>query len=301
MKATRADWLVFFALGLIWGSSYLFIKIAVPDFGTFTLVALRLVVGAALLWVVLWRAKHAIPRSLATYGHLVVMALVNITLPFLLITWAEREVDSSLAAVLTSIVPLFAVVLAHLFIPDEPMRANSILGLAVGFMGVVVLTGPSLDNGAHFAADLALVGSSLCYAAGGVYARRNVRGLQPMIPAVFQVTFAMLITSVFALVLEHPWEVRPSAAGSFSIVWLGLLGSGAAYLCYFRLLSRWGATRTTAVAYVLPVVGIVLGALVLAEPLSWRILLGTLLIIGGVALVNARDIGARIRARGATA
>lgn len=294
MKSTRADWLVFVALGLIWGSSYLFIKIAVPDFGTFTLVALRLVIGAALLWTVLWRAKHALPRSPRTYGHLLVMALINITLPFLLITWAERSVASGLAAVLTSIVPLFAVVLAHLFIHDERMRMSSVVGLVVGFIGVIVLTGPSLGDGSNLAEDIALIGSSLCYAAGGVYARRNVRGLQPMIPAVLQVTFAMLVTSAFALALEHPWDARPSNAGILSIVWLGLLGSGAAYLCFFRLLSRWGATRTTAVAYLIPAVGIILGALVLAEPLSPRVIFGTLLIVGGVALVSARGAGTRL-------
>jgi len=289
MRSSRADWLVFLALGLAWGSSYLFIKIGVADFGTFTLVALRLAIGAALLWTVLRLARKRLPRDPRVYGHLLVMALVNITIPFLLITWAEKSVESALAAVLTSLVPLFVVVLAPLFIHDEPLRVNGIVGLVVGFIGVVVLTSRELTGtGSDLLSDIALVGSSVSYAAGAVYSRRNVRGLDPMIPATFQVTLAMLMTGAIALLVEHPWDIRPHTQGIFAIVWLGLFGSGLAYLAFFRLLSRWGATRTALVAYILPVVGIVLGFLVLGEPIDARMLLGTALVIGGVALVNSR-------------
>ena len=254
----------------MWGSSYLFIKIAVDDFGTFTLVALRLAIGSALLWTVLRIARQPLPRSAHVYGHLVVMAVVNIAVPFLLITWAERSVESSLAAILTSIVPLFA-------------------GLAIGFIGVVVLTGGGLSGASSdLLSEIALVGASLSYAVGAVYARRSIRGLPPMIPAVFQVTFAMIITGTIAIVVEHPWTIQPTLAGVGAIVWLGIFGSGFAYLAFFRLLSHWGATRTTAVAYLLPIVAIALGFLVLGEQIDARTVIGTLLIIGGVALVNSR-------------
>lgn len=289
MNSSRVDWLVFLALGLMWGSSYLFIKVAVDDFGTFTLVALRLAVGAALLWTVLRLARQPLPRRPRVYGHLVVMSVVNIAIPFMLITWAERSVESALAAVLTSLVPLFVAVLAPLFIHDEPLRVNGIVGLVVGFIGVVVLTSRELGGtGSDLVSDIALVGSSVSYAAGAVYSRRNVRGLPPMVPAVFQVTFAMLITGAIALLFEQPWNARPGVDGVVAIVWLGLLGSGFAYLAFFRLLARWGATRTTLVAYLIPVVGIALGFLVLQEPIDGRIVAGTALVIGGIALVNSR-------------
>lgn len=286
---SRSVWLTFLALALMWGSSYLFIKIAVDDFGTFTLVALRLVIGAALLWIVLRISGKPLPRQPRLYGHLMVMGLINITAPFLLITWAERSVESSLASILTSLVPLFAVLIAPFFIDDEPFRANAAVGLLVGFAGVVVLTSRELNVATtDLVADLALVLSSAFYAAGAVYSRRNVRGVDPLIPPVFQVTFAAIYTGVIALVFEHPWTARPDGSAIFAIAWLGILGSGFAYLAFFRVLAAWGATRTTAVAYLLPIVGIILGFVVLHEPIDARILLGSALVITGMALVSRR-------------
>ena len=288
-SSARANWLVFLGLGFMWGSSYLFIKLAVDDFGTFTLVALRLAVGAALLWVVIRLAGQELPRQRRIYGHLLVMACVNIVIPFALITWAERSVDSSIAAIITAAVPLFAIVIAPLILHDEPIRVNGVIGLAVGFAGVVVLVSRNLGSaGSDITGEIALLGAALSYAIGAVYSRHNMRGVRPMIPAVFQVTFAMLIAGAIALVFEHPWDARPDAQAIFSIAWLGLLGSGLAYLANFRLLAAWGATRTTLVAYVIPVVGIVLGFLVLHESIDVRLLIGTGLVVGGVALVNSR-------------
>jgi drug/metabolite transporter (DMT)-like permease len=288
-RASRVDWFLFFALGFLWGSSYLFIKFAVDDFGTFTLVAFRLIVGAALLWVVVRAAGEALPRDRRTYGHLFVMAIINITIPFILITWAEQSVDSSLAAILTAPVPLFAIVLSALFLHDEPLRVNGLAGLLVGFVGVIIVTSPGLTGaGSSLVGEIALLGAAFSYAVGAVYSRRYVRGLRPMIPAVLQVTFAALITGSIALLTERPWEASPDAQAIFSILWLGLLGSGVAYLIVFRLFSQWGATRTTLVAYVIPVVGIVLGYLALQEPIDGRLILGTALIIAGVAVLNGR-------------
>jgi drug/metabolite transporter (DMT)-like permease len=286
--SSRSQWLIFLALGFMWGSSYLFIKLAVDDFGTFTLVALRLTVGAALLWIVIRLAGQALPREPRLYGHLVIMAIFNIVIPFALITWSERTVDSSIAAILTSAVPLFAIVIAPLFLHDEPIRVNGVVGLGVGFVGVIVLTSHDLSvANSDLTGEFALLGASLSYAIGAVYARRNMRGVPPLIPAVFQVTFAMLISGAIALAFEHPWDARPDAEAVFSILWLGILGSGLAYLAMFRLLAIWGATRTTLVAYEIPVVGIILGFLVLQEPIDGRLLFGTALVVGGVALVNS--------------
>ena len=287
-RASRTLWLLFLALGFMWGSSYLFIKLAVDDFGTFTLVALRLAVGAVLLWAVVAATRQELPREPRIYGHLFVMGLVNIVIPFALITWAEQSVDSSLAAILTAPVPLFAIVIAPFFLHDEPIRVNGVIGLLVGFVGVVILTSRDLSVGdSDLSGEIALLGAAFSYAIGAVYARRNMRGVPPLIPAVFQVSFALLVSGVIALAAERPWEARPDLEAIFSILWLGIVGSGLAYLVVFRLFAAWGATRTTMVAYEIPVVGILLGFFVLAEPVDLRLLIGTGLVVGGVALVNS--------------
>lgn len=295
MTASRADnrllWILFIALGFMWGSSYFFIKIGVEaGLPPLTLVASRLFFGFLVLATVVRLFREPLPRSRRQYGHLLVMSVVSIVLPFFLITWGEQSIDSALAAILNSTVPLFVIVLAPLFLPDEHVTVNRVVGLAVGFVGVLVLFVPDLGvlNGDSLLGWLALIGSAVSYALGNVYAKRNVKGLRPMIPALFQVTFALVISTILALVIEQPiGRVAVTPEALLAVVWLGILGSGFAYLAYFRILRDWGATRTSLVAYLLPVFGIALGT-VLGEPITANRLLGTVLIIAGVALVNSK-------------
>lgn len=304
-RSSRIDWLLFVLLGFFWGSSYLFIKIGVDEgLPPFTLVTLRLFIGFLLLATVVTIAREPLPRDLRTYGHLVVMGAVNIVIPFSLITWAELTVDSALAAILTAPVPLGVIIIAAIFLRDEQITINRLVGLAVGFVGVAILVGfdPASVAAGDLAGEIALLGATLSYACGAVYSRRNIRGLRPMIPAIFQVSFALIMVAVLALVFERPTEVIPrmSLEALFAVAWLGLFGSGLAYLVFFRLLGRWGATRTSMVAYLLPVFGIALGALVLNEPVDLRLIVGTALVIGGVALVNSKYGAKPLFQRGST-
>jgi drug/metabolite transporter (DMT)-like permease len=300
-NSSRLDWLLFIALGAMWGSSYLFIKFGVEEGLTpFTLVALRLGIGLTLLAVVVAIAREPLPRNRRIYGHLVVMSVINIVLPFFLITTAERTADSSLASVINGTVPLFAIVIAAFVLQDEPITVNRLAGLVLGFAGVVLLTGGSIGTGGDPVANVALVGSAASYGAGAVYARRNIRGLRPMIPALFQVGFAFVISAVLALAFEHPWTEPLTGKAVFSVAWLGILGSGFAYLVMFRLLARWGATRASMVAYLLPVFGIALGVLVANEKIGLPVIVGTLLIVGGVALASSKIGARRLFGRSAT-
>jgi drug/metabolite transporter (DMT)-like permease len=290
-RGSRIDWLIFLALGFLWGSSYLFIKIGV-DHGLqpFTLIMFRLAIGFALLATVVALAREPLPRDPRMYGHLFVMGVVNIAIPFSLITFAEQTVDSSLAAVINGSVPLFVIVVAAIFLKGETITLNRVAGLAIGFVGVAILVGFDIADlgSANALGELALIGSTLSYAGGAVYSKAHIHGLRPMIPAVFQVFFGLLVISVLAFLTEHPLAAVPAPEAIFAVIWLGLLGSGLAYLAFFRILGRWGATRTSMVAYLLPVFGIVLGAIVLSEPIAPSTLLGTVLVIGGIALVNSR-------------
>ena len=297
--ASRLDWLLFIVLGFLWGSSYLFIKIGVEaGLPPFTLVALRLLLGFGLLAGVVALSRVVLPREPRIYGHLFVMALVNIVVPFSLITWAEQRVDSTIASTLNGAVPILVIPIAALVLRDEPLRAGRVVGVILGFIGVAVVVGfdPSTAARTDLAGALALIGSTTAYAVGAVYARRNVHGLRPMIPALFQVGFALAVAAALALVVDRPWERTVEPQAILAILWLGFLGSGVAYLLFFNLLARRGAAGTSAVAYLLPVFGVVLGALVLHEPVDSGLLIGLALIIGGIALVNTRFQARPVRA-----
>ena len=300
-RSSALPWFLFFALGVMWGSSYLFIKLGVETLEPFQLIAARLLIGAAILWliVVVW-AREPLPRDRRTYGHLLVMSIVNIIVPFTLITWAEQSVDSALAAIINGAVPLFVILPAAILLPDEPITLNRLVGLPLGFLGVILLVVKDLDvGGLNALGALALLGSSVAYAVGNVYARRNIRHLRPMVPALFQVTFAVVLGLALMLALEGP----PSAAAFtptaiLSVAWLGVFGSSLAYLAYFRLLHEWGATRTALLAYLLPIVGIVLGIAVRNEQIDIRALVGTGLIMAGIGFANSRFGARRIWGRG---
>ena len=291
-RDNRLLWFLFAALGFMWGSSYLFIKIGV-DAGLppFTLITGRLLFGLLVIGTVVRLAREPLPRDASTYRHLLVMAVINIAIPFSLITWGEQTIDSAIASILNSTVPLFVIVLAPLVLPDESITVNRLAGLAVGFVGVLVLFVPDLAvlQGDSLLGWTALILSAVSYAAGNVYAKRYVHGLRPMIPALFQVAFAFVIALVLALIVDRPiGRVHFSPEAVLAIVWLGIFGSGLAYLAYFRVLRDWGATRTSLVAYLLPVFGIVLGFLFKGEAITPNRVVGTGLIIAGVALVNSR-------------
>src|SRR6185369_15794341 len=186
-QSSRIDWLIFLALGFFWGSSYLFIKIGV-DHGLqpFTLIMFRLLIGFVLLASVVAIAREPLPREPRMYGHLFVMGVVNIAIPFGLITFAEQipSIDSSLASVINSAVPLFVIVIAALFLKGETITLNRVAGMIVGFIGVALLVGFDVTDlsSANAVGELALIGATISYAIGAVYSRRNIHGLRPMIP-----------------------------------------------------------------------------------------------------------------------
>jgi drug/metabolite transporter (DMT)-like permease len=298
-RPTRNDWIALLVLALMWGTSYAFIKLGVRTLPTFTLISSRLFIGFVFLATVVAVAREPLPRSPRTYGHLLVMAVVNIVIPFTLITTAERSVDSAIAAIINGAVPLVVILLAALVLHDEPITLGRLIGLLVGYAGVIVIVSPGLatSTSGEISGELALVGSTISYGVGAVYSRRNMRGIRPMIPAVFQVGFAFVIVFAIALVNENPFAISWNGDALLAVAWLGVFGSGAAYLLNFRLLARIGATRTSILAYFLPIIGIVSGALMFQEQIDPVVLLGTALVLGGIALVNGRFLQRQLYGR----
>jgi drug/metabolite transporter (DMT)-like permease len=290
------EWAAFAALGLIWGSSFLWIKIAVVETGALTLVAFRLLFGALGLAAVMLAQRTRLPRDRRTWLAFAFMALVNTALPFVLITWAEQHIDSSLAAILNATVPLFTIVIAHFWLQDEKITAGRLAGLLLGFVGIVVLVSRDLNAGVWTGAltgqgllgQGAMLLAVISYATALTFSRRYLRGQPPVLQAGLVVIIADALIWGVAPVAERPLNLPDTALAWFAIGWLGLLGSCAAYLLFFYLINAWGPTRASLVTYVFPVVGLVLGIIFLREPADWRLLFGSLLIVGGLAVVNLK-------------
>jgi drug/metabolite transporter (DMT)-like permease len=274
-------------LGLIWGASYLFIKLAVAEIAPAQLVAARLLIATLTLLGPMLIGGRGLPRGRTLWRDLAVMGLLSSAAPFTLISWGETNVPSGVAAVLNATTPLFAVLFAHALVPEERVTLRSGLGVLVGFAGVAVLIGPDLASLATASAlgELAVVGASACYAAAAVWARLRLRG-EPLALATGQMiaAFIWMVPVVLLFSRERPESV--SWVAILSTLELGILGTGIAYLIYYWLIARVGAVRTTLVTYIIPVAGLILGAVFLAETVQWNAIAGLLLIALGISVVQ---------------
>ena len=286
---SRNVWLAFLLMALAWGSSFLFIKIALVDLRPATLVALRLTVGAAALLLVARWQKLPLPRNGQTWGHLFVLGALGVAFPFVFISWAEQHIDSGLTAVLNSTVPLFSIVIAGVWLKQETVTRGKVLGLVMGFVGVVFLFARELQvGGGNAAAPLLVIVSGLCYAISAAYARHHLAHLHPIIAATGQVAAACVLAWIVALVLDNRAGQQFTWAAAGAIIWLGLLGSSLAYILFYYVLGYWGPTRTALVTYIIPLIAVTIGAIFLNELVDWRLIVGGLLILSGVGTVNSR-------------
>lgn len=285
------EWGAFVLLGLIWGSSFLWIKIAVAETGPFMLVTFRLLFGLAGLLVLLALRRQAVSRDRKVLLAFLFMGFFNTALPFTLITWGETLIDSSLASILNATVPLFTIVLAHFWLRDEKITAPRLAGLAVGFLGTVVLVsrdlGPDALRGSMWG-QLAVIAASVSYALGITFSRKHLRGQPPVLQAGMVLLFASGMMAIATPIVERPLNLPETGLGWFAIAWLGLLGSCAAYMLFFYLINAWGPTRASMVTYVFPVIGLLLGIVFLNEPVDWRLLAGSALIVAGIVVVNLK-------------
>lgn len=288
----RKVWLAFFLLAIAWGTSFLFIKIAVQTLPPLTVVAARLLIGSTgLLLIMRWQGL-SLPRTRSTWLDLIVVGVVNVGIPFMLIVWAEsgeQGLDSGVASVLNSTVPLFSIIIAAVLLRMETVTGGKVLGLLIGFAGVVLLLSrDTVEQASSYLPYAAMVMAAICYAAGTVYARRRLHGIQPVILATGQLIVAATLVTFLALLVDDFNLQAFTPTTILALVWLGLLGSCIAYILYFFILQEWGATRTLLVTYVVPVVGVTAGVLFLDERVDWRLFVGALMILSGVGLVNLR-------------
>ena len=283
------EWAVFLALGLIWGSSFLWIKIAIQELDAFTLVGWRLLFGTLGMVVVILVRRPPLPRTWQTWASLALLGIINTALPFVLISWGEKSIDSAVASVLNSTVPLFTLVLAHFALHDEPITARKAAGLLIGFGGIVVLMARDLEAGvlrAGALGQLAVLLAALSYASASVFARRTMREVPPLVQAFVPMAIADAIVWTVATQAGDPGRLPAIPLTWVALLWLGLLGSCVAYLLFYNLLHSVGATRTTMVTYIFPVVGVTLGVLFLNELADWHLLAGAALVVASLVVVN---------------
>jgi drug/metabolite transporter (DMT)-like permease len=283
------DWGAFLLLGTIWGSSFLWIKIAVADIAPTTLAAFRLLFGLLGLLTVARLSHQPFGAVRQHWRAFLFMGFFNTALPFMLINWAETRIDSALAAILNATTPLFAFIIAHFWQADEKMTSARTAGLVAGFVGVIVLVsrefGPEGVHG-NLWGQVAMLVASTSYGLSANYARRYLRGHPPLLQATMVVLFADAISWAVALSTDRPFGAPSVWLTWFALAWLGLLGSCVAYLLYFYLINRVGASRSSLVTYVFPVVGLLLGIIFLDEVLDWHLVVGSALVVGGIAVIN---------------
>ena len=284
------DWLAFIALAFAWGSSFLWIKIALEEMGPFLLVAFRLLFGFMGLLVVLVVTRPKWPREWHSWQVLVVLGLINTAIPFVLISWAEIYIDSAVASILNGSVPLFTTVIAHFFVVDDRMNAAKVLALCTGFAGVVILLMRDLSG----SLELNLLGHGamllavLFYAAAAVYARRGTGDIAPVMRALIPVASADAVIWLVTPLVESPLVLPQRPLTWVALIWLGVIGSCIAYLLYYYLIHAIGPTRATMVTYTFPLIGVVLGVVFLNELLDFNLVLGGGLVLASIIIVNSR-------------
>jgi drug/metabolite transporter (DMT)-like permease len=280
------NWLKFFLLVAFWGPSFLLIKISLQEVGPLAVVLLRSLFALAVLAGMMVYRRSRLP--LKKWWVFVILGIFNTSLPFFLVAWGEKSVPSGVASIINSSIPLYTILLSSLFLPDERLTLARIVGLLVGFGGVVVLMSGKLTEGINIY-TLGLVAclvGSFFFAAGSVFARRATHDLTPEVIATGQILVSCVILIPTAAVVETPFILPNLPLTWIAIAWLGLVGSGVANLFYFDLLHAVGPTRTMLTAYILPLVAVVLGIIFLGEPLDWHLAAGGVLILIGVAVVN---------------
>ena len=285
-------WLV--ALAAIWGSSFAAIKIAVTTMPPMTMVAVRTLIAVAILCPIMVLSRSRIPTDKKSWQIGMVLGVFGIALPFFLISWGELRVQSGLAAILMAVMPLTTIILAHFFNKGDRFTYTRLVGVIIGFCGIIVLVGPEALKGFGGAvfSQLAIAVAAVCYAINAVLTRNLPNGgqLGSMIGRAFMVMICgAAITIPLALIMDGPTAyLQADADGWLATIYLGILPTGLATLIYFHLVEVRGASFFSFVNYLNPVFGVFWGALLLSEQVSLQAIAALLLILSGIAVANLK-------------
>ena len=283
------DYAMLLLLSAIWGSSFLFIKIAVDTVPAVTVTAVRIVTGAAILYAAARLAGQSMPRGAGVWGAIAAAAFFGNALPFSLISWGEEHIDSGLAAILMAVMPLTTVLLAHMFTADEKLSARKIVGVILGFSGLVVLMGPDklAQLGDETVRQLAVAGAAVCYGINAIITKRLMHLPRRALAAAIMIVASVMIV-IASLIVDQPWTLQPSMTAWSTMIVLGIFHTAIATLLMFALVRKQGASFFSQINFLIPVFGVVYGALLLAERPSANAYLALALILIGIAVVRGR-------------
>ncbi|GAC1511572.1 MAG: DMT family transporter [Chloroflexota bacterium] len=284
-------------LGAIWGMSFLFIKVGDEALAPLQVALARLIFGTATLLAILAVRREALPRDRTLWAHLAVAALLFNVLPFSLFAYGETLTTSVLAGILNATTPLLTLPIAMLTLPEERPTRNRILGLIVGFTGVLVVFGIWHVTGGHaLLGNLACLAAAACYGVGFPYLRKHIAG-RPESSVVLSAAQLLCATVELALVVPFLTKAPTTLPVKVlaSVVALGVLGTGIAYVLNYGLIRDAGATNASTVTYVIPLFATLAGVLFLQEHLTWNEPAGAVVVIAGVALTQDRFRIARRR------
>lgn len=292
VSRTAKAWALFGVLALIWGSSYLLMRVAVVEMPPAQVTLMRVGIAALCTNALVLLLGKRYPTDRKTLVALVIIGLGNSALPFTLLAWGEQTVESGLTSVIQAITPLFAIVIAHYTFEDERITPYKIAGIVVGFSGIIALSlGESF--GGKLGGQIAIVIASICYAATINYIRKVMRSrMEPLVMSAVTMIAASIGAVLMMVAAPLIGERGPVAFSSVSsdVLWsglaLGFLNTFIAYLIYYRIIADLGASRTSMITYAVPPVAVLLGAVLLHEHIDERLLVGGVLILAGIVLVN---------------
>lgn len=296
IQRTPRDWMLLLALVAMWGSSFMFNRIAVASLPPWTVVAGRIGIAALVLTIIVYALGKRLPPLGRVWVPYAVIALVGNTIPFYLITWGQLIVESALAGILMAVMPLATMVLAHFLVSGEHMTRERASGFTLGFAGIVLLMGPAAlagigGEGMRVVSQLAVLGGALCYALQSVLARLILKG-DLLVAAAATLLVASIMVVPVALWVDRPWTLAPSGASAAAVLWLGIAPTALATILYFMLIRSAGPSFMSLVNYLSPGVALLLGLWVMGEQPHVYAYFGLALILTGIAVTQHRRAAA---------
>jgi drug/metabolite transporter (DMT)-like permease len=290
LAMSGSDWFLLIALSLLWGGAFFFNKITLIEMPPLTIAFGRVGIAAIILIAVARAMDVSLVEPLRAWPAFLLLGLLHNVLPFSLILWGQTHIASGLASILNATTPLFTVLVAHAATRDDRLTAARVVGLLAGFIGVVAMIRPDIHQAldANVAAEFACLLAAFMYGIAGVYARR-FRAIAPLVVSAGQLSASNLILLPAVVLIDRPWALSPPSVNAWlALLALAALSTALAFVIYFRILGRAGATNALLVTFLVPVPAILLDALILGERLAPHHFAGMATIMAGLAAIDER-------------